>query len=149
MPETHGVSSWRGPGDAPEGKTKAPEWVLPASGEVQSMKRSTAFSWSEQVIKIGANDELPDKVAKVRCNSEYWSCPADLAPVGELEHGGECDLGVHISDSEGGELAEDFQNGETSREETRDDKHEAKGDYQSIKGNYRGWGLRWASQRGC
>ena len=44
MPETHGVSSWRGPGDAPEGKTKAPEWVLPASGEVQSMKRSTAFS---------------------------------------------------------------------------------------------------------
>ncbi|CAH3143140.1 unnamed protein product [Porites evermanni] len=78
------------------------------------------------VIKIGANDELPDKVAKVPCNSEYWSCPADLAPVGELEHGGECDLGVHISDSEGGELAEDFQNGETSREETRDDKHEAK-----------------------
>ena len=37
--------------------------------------------------------------------------------------------------------AEDFQNDETSRKETRDDKHEATGDYQSIKGNYRGWGL--------
>ena len=75
------------------------------------------------------------------CNSEYWSCLTDMVPSGELEHGGECDLGVHISDSEGGELAEYFQNGETNREETRDDKHEAKGDYQRIKGYYRGWGL--------
>ena len=75
------------------------------------------------------------------CNSKYRSFVTDMVPVGELEHGGECDLGVHILDSEGGELAEDFQNGETSRKETRDDKHEATGDNQSIKGNYRGWGL--------
>ena len=75
------------------------------------------------------------------CNSKYRSFVTDMVPVGELEHGGECDLGVDISDSEGGELAEDFQNGETSSKETREDKHDAKGDYQSIKGNYRGWGL--------
>ena len=75
------------------------------------------------------------------CNSEYWSCLTDMVPSGEFEHGGGCDLGIHISDSEGGEPAEYFQNGETNREETTDDKHEAKGDYQRIKGNYRGWGL--------
>ena len=75
------------------------------------------------------------------CNSKYRSCVTDMVPVGELEHGGERDLGVPISDSQGGGLAEDFQNGETSSKETRDDKHDAKGDYQSIKSNYRGWGL--------
>ena len=75
------------------------------------------------------------------CNSKYGSCVTDMVPVRKLEHGGERDLGVHISDSHGGELAEDFQNGEKGREETREDKHEAKGDYQSIKGNYRGWCL--------
>ena len=101
------------------------------------MKPSTVFSCSEEVIKIGANDELPDKVANVPCNSKYQSFVTDMVPVGELE----CDLGVHISGSEGGELAEDFENGETSSKETRDDKHDAKGDYQSTKGNYRGWGL--------
>ena len=40
------------------------------------------------------------------------------------------------SHRERGELAEDFQNGETSREEARKDKHKAKGDYQSRKGSY-------------
>ena len=43
MPETHGVSSWSGPGDVPQGNTKDPEWVLPASGDVRSMKPSTVF----------------------------------------------------------------------------------------------------------
>ena len=37
---------------------------------------------------------------------------------------------------EGGELAEDFQNGETSRKETRSDKYKAKGDDHSRKGSY-------------
>ena len=37
---------------------------------------------------------------------------------------------------EGGELAEDFQNGETSRKETRLDKYKAKGDDHSRKGSY-------------
>ena len=43
------------------------------------------------------------------CNSKYRSCVTDMVPVGELEHGGECDLGVHITDSEGGELAKIFK----------------------------------------
>ena len=37
---------------------------------------------------------------------------------------------------EGGELAEGFQNGETSRKETREDEHQAKGDDHNRKGSY-------------
>ena len=37
---------------------------------------------------------------------------------------------------EGGELAQDFQNGETSRKETRLDKYKAKGNDHSRKGSY-------------
>lgn len=44
MPETHGVLSWIGPGDGPQGNTKDREWVLEVSGEVESMKPSTVFS---------------------------------------------------------------------------------------------------------
>ena len=40
VPETHGVLSWSGPGDGPQGKTKDREWVLQAFGELKSMKPS-------------------------------------------------------------------------------------------------------------
>ena len=41
-----------------------------------------------------------------------------------------------ISHRERGEIADDFQNGETSRKETRDNEQKAKGDYHSRKGSY-------------
>ena len=40
VPETHGVLSWSGPGDGPQGKTKDCDWVLQAFGELESMKPS-------------------------------------------------------------------------------------------------------------
>jgi len=45
------------------------------------------------------------------------SCFLDMVPGGKLEHGAECDKGVNISNTEGGGLAEDVQNRETSGEE--------------------------------
>ena len=60
------------------------------------------------------------------CNSEYPSCLADMVPVRKLEHGGERDKGVNISNTERGGLAEDVQNRETRKEGRAEDKHEAK-----------------------
>ena len=47
-----------------------------------------------------------------------------MVPVEETEHCGERDLEVDISDMEGSGLA-DVQNGETSRQERTEYKHEA------------------------
>ena len=56
---------------------------------------------------------------------EYEYCLTDTTLVGKLKFGGECDQGVDISDTEGGGLAEDVQNGEMSGQETTEDEHEA------------------------
>ena len=71
----------------------------------------------EELINVGANDELPAKVINVPCNSEYrsalliWFQSENLNMV----------LNV-ISHREVGKLVEDIQNGEveTSRKKTRD-----------------------------
>lgn len=47
---------------------------LPVSAGVESMKPSTVFSWSEEVIKVEANDELSGKVVNMSGKSEYRSC---------------------------------------------------------------------------
>ena len=49
------------------------------------------------------------------------SCLADTVLVAEFVHGGECDQGVDILDTEGGELAEDYFKGEMSRQERTED----------------------------
>ena len=49
---------------------------------------------------------------------EYEYCLTDTTLVGKLKLGGECDQGVDISDTEGGGLAEDVQNGDMSVQET-------------------------------
>lgn len=79
----------------------------------------------EEVIEVGSNDELPGEVVNRQSESEYRSSFADLAPVGGLEHGGERDQAVAISDTEGGQLAEHVQSGYTSEKERRQDEHEA------------------------
>ena len=61
---------------------------------------------------------MPDK-------REYEYCLTDTTLVGKLKLGGECEQGVDISDTEGGGLAEDVQNGEMSGQETKEDEHEA------------------------
>ena len=43
----------------------------------------------------------------------------------EFEHGGECDQGVDISDTEGGGLAKDVLKSETSRQERIEDGYKA------------------------
>ena len=47
-----------------------------------------------------------------------------MVQVGEFVHHGECDKRVDISDTEGGGLAEDVQNSETSVQEITEDEHE-------------------------
>ena len=66
MPETHGVFSWRGPGDAPQGTVVRPRIV---SGYCKRLVRrrqgslaSTVFSWSGEVIKVGAMMNFPAKL---------------------------------------------------------------------------------------
>ena len=56
---------------------------------------------------------------------KYRSYLADTPLVENFELGGECEQGVHISDTEVGGLAKDVQNGERSGQERRQDKHEA------------------------
>ena len=56
---------------------------------------------------------------------EYEYCLTDTSLVGKLKLGAECDQGVDISDTKGGGLAEDVQNGEMSEQETTEDEHEA------------------------
>lgn len=73
---------------------------------------------------MGANDEIPSKVVNVPGKHEYQLYLADMVPVEETEHCGERDLEVDISDMEGSGLA-DVQNGETSRQERTEYKHEA------------------------
>ena len=53
------------------------------------------------------------------------SCLADTVLVAEFVHGGECDQGVDILDTEGGGLAEDDFKGEMSGQERTDDECEA------------------------
>lgn len=55
---------------------------------------------------------------------EYRSCFADIVQVGEFVHHGECDQRVDISDTEGGGLAEDVQNSETSVQEITEEEDE-------------------------
>ena len=47
---------------------------LPVSARVESMKPSTVFSWSEEVTKVEANDELSGEVVNMSGKSEYRSC---------------------------------------------------------------------------
>ena len=47
-----------------------------------------------------------------------------MVQVGEFVHHGECDQRVDIKDTEGGGLAEDVQNSETSVQEITEDEHE-------------------------
>ena len=47
-----------------------------------------------------------------------------MVQVGEFVHHGECDQRVDKSDTEGGGLAEDVQNSETSMQEITEDEHE-------------------------
>ena len=54
----------------------------------------------EEVIEVGSNDELPGEVVNVQSESEYRFSFADSAPVGELEHGGERDQVVAITDEQ-------------------------------------------------
>lgn len=55
---------------------------------------------------------------------EYRSCFVDMVQVGEFVHHGESDQRVDIKDTEGGGLAEDVQNSETSVQEITEDEHE-------------------------
>ena len=47
---------------------------LPVSAGVESVKPSTVFSWTEEVIKVEANDELSGEVVNMPGKSEYRSC---------------------------------------------------------------------------
>ena len=79
----------------------------------------------EEVIEVCSNDELPGEVVNMRSELEYWSSLADSAPVGELDHGGDRDQVVAISDTEGDELAEHVQSRYKSEKERTEDEHEA------------------------
>ena len=56
---------------------------------------------------------------------KYQSYLTDTPLVEKFELGGECEQGVDISDTEGGGIAKDVQNGEMNGQERREDKHEA------------------------
>ena len=102
MPETHGVLSWSGPGDGPQGRIMSGYCKCLVSWSQWSLA-ACLFSWLEELINVGANDELPAKVINVPCNSEYrsalliWFQSENLNMV----------LNV-ISHREVGKLVEDF-----------------------------------------
>ena len=69
-------------------------------------------------VDVGANDDLPSEVVNKPGKHEYRSCFVDMVQVGEFVHHGD------ISDTEGGGLAQDVQNSETSVQEITEDEHE-------------------------
>ena len=79
----------------------------------------------KEVVDIGANDERLSEVVNIQGKSEYQSYLGDTVLVREFVHGGECDQGVGISDTEGVGLADDVQNGKTRRQERTEDEHKA------------------------
>ena len=135
MPETHGVSSWSGPGDVPQGNTKDPERVLPASGDVRSMKPSTVFDLDhKRLSRLGQMFPMCLAIASIGPSLLIWFQLENLNMVVNV-------IWEYIYRIQREVNWQKIFKMETSSKETRDDKHDAKGDYQTIKGNYRGWGL--------
>ena len=86
--------------DVPEGGTEESERVAPACEEVESGEPDTVTGGTEdEVIGVGARDELSDEVVDVQDESEYESCFADTASVGEIEQGGGRDQVVDLPDT--------------------------------------------------
>ena len=83
--------------------------------------------------------------------SENWFSLPDMVPGGELKHGGKCDKRANLLNMEGGGLEEDVQNGETRREERREDEYEGKDEQptrqcqrlQVVGLNWRKTSTRW------
>ena len=99
------VNSSHGEGRGKDGK-------CPLPGSSKQSQQSRVWWLAEQTKKLLMLGPMMTFLVRwwtcqVRGQSEYRPCLEDTVLVREFEHGGECDQGVDISDTEGGGLAED------------------------------------------
>ena len=63
--------------------------------QTTNMRPKVIIRASKVIIEVGAYDELPSEFVNLPDESEYQCCLADMAPAGDLKHGGVCDKGVN------------------------------------------------------
>ena len=108
----HGEPAARGSVNSSHGEGRAKTVNAHYQGQVRQSQWSRVWLLAEQTKKLLMLGPMMTFLVRlwtyrVRGQSKYRPCLEDTVLVREFEHGGECDQGVDISDTEGGGLTED------------------------------------------